>query len=65
MEYQWLVTVSQTAGLLLFVGLFLAVLIYALWPGNKRRFERAARVPLEDGDRPDNETERGGDGRQT
>ena len=24
-------------------------LIYAFWPGNKKRFERAARLPLEQG----------------
>jgi len=65
MDYEWLVTVTQTAGLILFIGLFLAVLVYALWPGNKKRFERASRVPLEDGEKPDNETERGADGRQT
>lgn len=63
MDYEWLVTVSQIAGLFLFGGLFLAVLVYALWPGNKKRFERASRVPLEDGEQPDNETERGADGR--
>ncbi len=63
MDYEWLVAVTQIAGLILFLGLFLAVLVYALWPGNKKRFERASRVPLEDSERPDNETERGADGR--
>ena len=34
------------------------VLIYAFWPGNKKRFEEAARVPLEKD--PDPEQERDG-----
>ena len=29
-----------------FVLLFLAVLAYALWPGNAREFDAAARMPL-------------------
>jgi cytochrome c oxidase cbb3-type subunit IV len=31
-----------------FVGLFVAVLLYALWPRNRVTFEQAARLPLED-----------------
>ncbi len=65
MDYQWLVSVSQIVGLLLFVGLFVVVLIYALWPGNRKRFERASRMPLEDNDPPDDKTERGANGGQT
>ncbi|MGY3591579.1 cytochrome c oxidase cbb3-type subunit 4 [Bradyrhizobium sp. USDA 4341] len=30
----------------LFVGIFMAVVVYALWPGNQRRFDSAARMPL-------------------
>ena len=30
----------------IFVGLFLAVLLYALWPGNEISFDAAARMPL-------------------
>ncbi|MGY4473393.1 cbb3-type cytochrome c oxidase subunit 3 [Bradyrhizobium sp. USDA 3364] len=30
----------------LFVGIFMAVVVYALWPSNKRRFDSAARMPL-------------------
>ena len=29
-----------------FVALFLAVLVYALWPGNAASFDAAARMPL-------------------
>ncbi|MHC2440112.1 cbb3-type cytochrome c oxidase subunit 3 [Bradyrhizobium sp. USDA 4451] len=30
----------------LFVGIFMAIVVYALWPGNRRRFDSAARMPL-------------------
>ena len=28
--------------------LFLAIVVWALWPGNRKKFERASRIPLED-----------------
>jgi cytochrome c oxidase cbb3-type subunit 4 len=39
---------AQSWGLLYFVGVFLAVLVYALWPSRKRQkqFDEAARIPL-------------------
>ncbi|MCK7475502.1 MAG: cbb3-type cytochrome c oxidase subunit 3 [Rhodopseudomonas palustris] len=30
----------------LFVGLFIAIVVYALWPRNKAKFDAAARMPL-------------------
>jgi cytochrome c oxidase cbb3-type subunit 4 len=30
----------------IFVGLFLAIVAYALWPRNKAAFDEAARMPL-------------------
>ncbi len=30
--------------------------LYALRPGNKKKFDRLARLPLEDGDGPDDKT---------
>ncbi len=30
----------------LFVGIFLAIVTYALWPRNKAAFDEAARMPL-------------------
>lgn len=64
MDYETVVMISQIAALLLFVALFIGVLVYALWPGNRKRFERASRVPLEDSDTPrEDESERGADGR--
>lgn len=28
--------------------LFAGIVVYALWPGNRRKFSRAARIPLDD-----------------
>ncbi len=58
MTYEQVASVTQVAALLLFVALFIGVLIYAFWPGNKKRFEQAARVPLEKD--PDLEQEKDG-----
>lgn len=58
MTYEQVASITQVAALLLFVALFAGVLIYAFWPGNKKRFEEAARVPLEKD--PDPEQERDG-----
>ncbi len=47
MNYETIRSLAGIAGLLLFVGMFLLVLAYVFWPGNKARFERARRLPLE------------------
>jgi len=47
MTYEQVASITQVAALLLFVALFVGVLIYAFWPGNKKRFEAAAKLPLE------------------
>ncbi len=39
---------AQSWGLVFLVTLFLAACGYALWPGNRARFEKAARLPLEE-----------------
>ena len=50
-------SVSQVVALVFFLALFAVVLLYPpFWPGNKKRFEQAARLPLEkdpDGDEKD------------
>lgn len=46
--YRALAEFAQTWGLVYFVGVFLLVLCYALWPSRKAEFDRAARLPLED-----------------
>jgi len=47
MSYEQVASITQIAALLLFIALFIGVLVYAFWPGNKKRFEDAARLPLE------------------
>ncbi len=37
---------AQTWGLLYFIAVFAAVLIYALRPSRKKQFDEAARIPL-------------------
>ena len=38
--------IITTAWTPIFVAIFIAVLIYALWPGNRKAFDDAARMPL-------------------
>ena len=47
--YEFLSSLAQTWGLLLFVFAFVLVLIYALNPKNKDQFKKAGRIPLDDG----------------
>ena len=58
MTYDTVATLSQVTSLLLFIGMFLAVLAYALWPKNGPRFEEAQRRAL-DLDRKPRTTDRG------
>lgn len=44
--YQTVAEFAQTWGLIYFVAVFLAVLIYALWPSRQRQFDEDARIPL-------------------
>jgi cytochrome c oxidase cbb3-type subunit IV len=46
--YKVLAEFAQTWGLAYFVTVFLSVLLYALWPANKSRFEEAGRMPLQE-----------------
>ncbi len=32
----------------IFVAIFLGIVVYALWPRNRDKFDAAARMPLED-----------------
>ena len=44
--YRAVAEFAQTWGLVYFVVIFVAVLLYALWPSRKKQFEEAARIPL-------------------
>ena len=46
--YRMLAEFAQTWGLLYFVALFLGVLVYALAPSRRARFDAAARMPLQE-----------------
>lgn len=46
--YETLAKFAQTWGLVLFIIAFALVLIYALNPRNKAKFDHAKRIPLED-----------------
>lgn len=48
--YETLSKFAQTGGLVLFIIAFVLVLIYALNPRNKKQFDHAKRIPLEDED---------------
>lgn len=50
MTYAALAQFAQTWGTLYFIALFAGVLVYALRPRNKARFDAAARLPLEEED---------------
>ena len=50
MTYEQASHLAQTWGLVLLAVCFSLAVIYALWPGNKMKFDHAARSPLEDGD---------------
>lgn len=46
--YKFFAEFAQTWGLLYFVAVFLVVLVYALAPSRKDRFDAAARMPLQE-----------------
>ncbi|MES0384530.1 MAG: cbb3-type cytochrome c oxidase subunit 3 [Hyphomicrobium sp.] len=58
MTYESATTFSQIAALVIFIALFLGVILYVFWPGNKKKFDETANLPLED---KDDEPEQDGD----
>ncbi|WP_018700137.1 CcoQ/FixQ family Cbb3-type cytochrome c oxidase assembly chaperone [Amorphus coralli] len=59
MSYEDVASFAQTWGLLIFVAVFAVIVAYAVWPKNKKRFDEAARIPLED-DKPKPDDRRNG-----
>lgn len=47
MSYDTVATISQVTSLLMFVSMFLAVVAYVFWPGNKRHFDTAQQRALD------------------
>lgn len=48
MTYETASAFAQFGGMIFFIVLFTGVMVYALWPSNKDKFDRAARAPLND-----------------
>ncbi len=44
-----LAILAKAYGLFLFIGLSIAVIVYAEWPANRERFHKAARDVLDEG----------------
>jgi len=46
MDYHTIAGFARSWGLVYLAVLFVAVLAYALWPRNRKKFADAARIPL-------------------
>ncbi|GLS41733.1 FixQ3 nitrogen fixation protein [Mesorhizobium tianshanense] len=51
-DHDTLVALSKSWGLFYLFAFFLAVIVYAFWPSNKKRFDRAKRSILDRDDKP-------------
>ncbi len=51
MNYETISTFATSWGLVYLMVLFVGVAVYAFWPRNKDKFDKAARMPLEEDDR--------------
>jgi cytochrome c oxidase cbb3-type subunit 4 len=47
MTYESAQSIFGMAGLIIFLVLFTGVVAFVLWPGNRKGFEEASRIPLE------------------
>ncbi|MCB1526247.1 MAG: cbb3-type cytochrome c oxidase subunit 3 [Hyphomicrobiaceae bacterium] len=47
MTYDTVATFSQVASLLFFIAMFIGVVVYAFWPGNRKKFDEAQRKALD------------------
>jgi cytochrome c oxidase cbb3-type subunit 4 len=50
MTYEQLSAFAQTSGMIYFITIFMAVCLYVFWPTNRAKFDKAARMPLENED---------------
>ncbi|MCP8896151.1 cbb3-type cytochrome c oxidase subunit 3 [Shinella daejeonensis] len=51
-DHTSLVAFAKSWGLFYLMALAVCVLVYALWPGNRKRFDRAKKSILDKDDRP-------------
>lgn len=59
MNYQDLIYFAETGGLIILAAMFAGAVVYAFWPGNREKFDRAANLPLESDDTFDEEKHHG------
>ncbi len=52
LSHDTIVAFSKSWGLFYLMGFFLCVIVYAFWPSNKKRFDRAKKSILEKDDKP-------------
>lgn len=65
MSYDEIRGIGGAIGLVMLFAGFIGVVAYALWPGNRSRFRRAASMPLDDsapGGRPGRDDDQGARG---
>jgi len=48
LDYETVARFAQQGGTVYFVAIFVAGLVYALWPKNREAFQHLAQLPLED-----------------
>lgn len=51
-DHQSFVAFAKSWGLFYLIALAIGVLVYAFWPSNKKRFDRAGKSILDKDDRP-------------
>ena len=51
-SYDSLVAFSKSWGLFYMMGFFICVCVYAFWPRNRKKFDRAKKSILDKDDRP-------------
>ncbi|MBN8553030.1 MAG: cbb3-type cytochrome oxidase subunit 3 [Caulobacterales bacterium] len=54
-DHQTVVAFAKSWGLFYLIGMSIIVVVYALWPANRKRFDQAKYSILETDDRPESE----------
>jgi cytochrome c oxidase cbb3-type subunit 4 len=52
LQHDSVVAFAKTYGLFFLIGMAIVALVYAFWPSNKKRFDKAAKDIIEDEDKP-------------
>jgi cytochrome c oxidase cbb3-type subunit IV len=52
LDHDTLVGFAKSWGLFYLIAFFIGVVVYAFWPGNRKRFERAKKSILDRDDKP-------------